>query len=375
MTRLSRRRFLGALGTAAATAFAGAGLPRPSQAGENPAPPAPPSTAPVPAPAGARPRLLDFHVHLFGIGDGGTGCRFSEMQRRHVNYFYLTRLLGLVENGHIDQDYVDRLAAAVRGSSLDRVLLQSWDCRYDDQGRPDWERTTSLYVPTDYLFRVVAAHPDLFLPCASINPRRRDWRDELDRCADHGVRLVKVHPPTMDVDPRDVRYRPFYQHCADRRIILMFHTGAEHAADIVGTEVCDVARLDTALETGGTVIAAHAGMGAFFDRLDYFPALVALARRYPGLHLDTSVLASMFRWRNLPRLLDTPEIVERAIHGSDYPFPANAAVFWNRLPAATITALLEEKNLLERDYRLKRALGFPDAVFTRGAELLARHGA
>ena len=360
----SRRRFLGRLGSAPLALATG--LPRSTQA-------APADAIPTGStPAGASTLRLDFHVHLFGIGDGGTGCRFSEVQRRHVNYFYLTKLLGLSQNGRIDQDYVATLAQTVRKSSIQKVLLQAWDCRYDEAGQPDWVRTTSLYVPNEYLFRVVREHPDVFLPCASINPKRRDWKDEVDRCADLGARMVKVHPPTMDVDPREPRFRPFYRHCAARRMILMFHTGAEHAADIVNTEICDVARLEPALEEGCTVVAAHAGMGAFFDRVDYFPALVQLARRHPRLYFDNSVLAAMFRWRNLPRILETPEIIGRAIHGSDYPFPANAAVFWSRLPPATVASLLEERNLIERDYQLKRALGFPDAVFTRGAELVSR---
>lgn len=334
-----------------------------------------PAEVPTPAPAhpapGQTPLRLDFHVHLFGVGDGGTGCRLSDSQRRHVNYFYLTKLLSLAENGRMDQDYVALLAQSVRTSSIQRVLLQAWDSRYDETGLPDWTRTTSLYIPNEYMFRVVREHPDVFLPCASINPKRRDWKEEVDRCAEKGARLVKVHPPTMDVDPREPRFRPFYRHCAERGMTLMFHTGAEHAADIVNTEVCDVARLEPALEEGGAVIAAHAGMGNFFDRVDYFPALVELARRHPRLYFDNSVLATMFRWRNLPRILDTPEIIGRAIHGSDFPFPANAAVFWSRLPPATVTSLLEERNLIERDYQLKRALGFPEAVFTRGAELLS----
>lgn len=361
----SRRRFLRWLGRAALAGATASAASSPTRAAS--------ATAPLPAENPVEPQRLDFHVHLFGIGDGGSGCRFSATQRRHVNFFYLTRLLGLSENGRMDQDYVAILAKAVRDSTIDRVLLQAWDCRYDDAGAPDWERTTSLYVPNEYLFRIVREHPDVFLPCASINPKRRDWRDEVDRCADAGARLVKVHPPTMDVDPREERFRPFYRHCAGRRMIVMFHTGAEHAADIVNTEVCDVARLEPALEEGCTVVAAHAGMGAFFDRVDYFPALVELARRHPRLYFDNSVLASMFRWRNLPRILDTPEIIDRAIHGSDFPFPANAAVFWNRLSPDRVGSLLAEKNLIERDYRLKRALGFPEAVFTRGARLLAQH--
>lgn len=360
MISQSRRQFLSVLGPA--TVALGMASPHLALSAD-----APPS---APSPEGKAPLRLDFHVHLFGVGDGGTGCRLSEPQRRHVNYFYLTKLLGLANNGRMDQDYVSLLAQSVRTSSIQRVLLQAWDSRYDEAGLPDWTRTTSLYIPNEYMFRVVGEHPDVFLPCASINPKRRDWKEEVDRCAEKGARLVKVHPPTMDVDPREARFRPFYRHCSARGMTLMFHTGAEHAADIVNTEVCDVARLEPALEEGCTVIAAHAGMGNFFDRVDYFPALVELARRHPRLYFDNSVLATMFRWRNLPRILDTPEIIGRAIHGSDFPFPANAAVFWSRLPPATVTSLLEERNLIERDYQLKRALGFPEAVFTRGADLL-----
>jgi hypothetical protein len=45
-------------------------------------------------------------------------------------------------------------------------------------------------------------------------------------------------------------------------------------------------------------------------------------------------------------------------------------VFWNRLHPSTLASLVQEENLLERDYRIKVALGFPDHVFERGAKLL-----
>jgi len=46
------------------------------------------------------------------------------------------------------------------------------------------------------------------------------------------------------------------------------------------------------------------------------------------------------------------------------------ALAWSQLPPATVAALLEQENLIERDYQLKRALGFPEEVFTRGGALL-----
>jgi predicted TIM-barrel fold metal-dependent hydrolase len=351
--RLTRRQFIHALGGATLAAVAAGGLP---QVGK-------PSRAPT------RP-LVDFHVHLFGIGDGRTGCWLSDKQKEHWNYRYLMRLLDLKENGRMDQDYVDVLVAQLKASSIQKAVLQAWDCRYDQEGAPDLAHTTSVFVPNDYLFQVVNRYPDLFIACASINPRRKDALQELDKCAQQGARMVKLHPPTMDVDPADPDFREFYRSCARSKIILMVHTGAEHAADIVGLDNCDPAKLRLALDEGCTVIAAHAGMGAFFDREDFFPSVHELVHDYPDFYFDTAVLASMFRWRNLPRILEEPELLSRAIHGSDFPFPSNALSFWNQIAPTELAALVSESNLLERDLRLKRALGVPPDVFERGASLL-----
>ena len=82
-------------------------------------------------------------------------------------------------------------------------------------------------------------------------------------------------------------------------------------------------------------------------------------------------MASLARWRTLPRLLGTPEVLARAVHASDFPFPSNALVHWNRLPPEVLLSLVSERNLLERDYRLKQAIGLPSEVFERGARLLS----
>ena len=314
--------------------------------------------------------VVDFHTHLFGVGDGHTGCAISPVQKRRWNYRMLLKLLDL-EEGRMDEGYAQRLLEHLRGSSIAKIVLQAWDGRVDEEGRLDLDRTTSLYVPNDYLFRIVRRMPDRLVPCVSINPRRRDALDELDRCVALGARVLKIHPPTMDVDPGDRRLMPFFRNCARYRMIVMVHTGTEHSAEIVGQEVCQPDRLVPALEAGCTVVASHAGMGAFFDREDYYPQFASLVRRYENLWCDTAILGSMFRWRCLPRMLRDEEVMARALHGSDYPFPSNALVFWNRLPPAMTLSLVTETNLLERDYRLKRALGVPPDVFTRGAALLA----
>lgn len=314
--------------------------------------------------------VIDFHVHLFGAGDGGTGCFLSPKQKRHITYPFFLRLLGLSENGRLDEDYLQRIVAQLRDSSVNRAVLVAQDSRYDDAGKRDLEQT-SFFVPNEYLFHVVSRFPELFIPCISINPARRDAVDELEKWTEQGARILKIHPPIQYVDPGESRFRPFYRKCSDKSIIVMVHTGTEHSAEIVGHEYSQPQRLVVALEEGCTVVAAHSGMSAFFDREDFFPQLLPLIRRFPNLYCDTAVLADKFRWRNLPRIIDTPEVLQRTIYGSDTPFPSNALVFWNRLRPPKLLSLVSEANLFERDFRLKQALGLPTEVFERGAKVLS----
>lgn len=323
----------------------------------------------------AQPRgpMVDFHVHLMGVGNGGTGCFLSPAQREHMNYRFLLTLLGLSENGRMDQDYVEVLVHQLRASSIAQAVLVGQDKRYDSNGHPD-DEATAFYVPNDYVFQIVRQYPELFVPCVSINPKRRDAMDELEKCAADGARVLKIHPPIQDVDPADERFRPFYRRVAELEIVLMIHTGAEHSAVVVDDALSDPARLAPALEEGCTLVAAHSGMNAFFDDTssfqNFFPNLIALAERFPNLYCDTAVLASMFRWRNIPQLLDNEVLSERLVHASDFPFPSNALVFWHRLSPAQTLRLCSETNLFERDYRIKQGLGVSLAAFERGAQVL-----
>jgi len=155
----------------------------------------------------------------------------------------------------------------------------------------------------------------------------------------------------------------------------MVHTGMEHSSEVVGHEVSNPARLRPALEEGCTVVASHAGSGAYFDdKAEYchfLPNLLDLIRGFSNLYCDTAVLTAMFRWRNLPDLLAEETVLDRIVYASDWPFPANALVFWNRLPPRLLLGLCSETNLFERNYQLQRALGLPAASFKRGAQLLA----
>ena len=327
-------------------------------------------------------RVVDGHAHLFG-DDGWPPvhkqtCGLSPAQKGNPTYQLLRSLLGLPPAGDLNELYVDALVKQAREAREAvgnfRVVLLAQDCRYTAEGRPDWVQS-SVYVPNEHLFRVVARHPDLFIPCASINPQRADWEAELDYCLAQGARVLKIHPPTQAVNPGDPRFRAFYRKCAASGMRIMVHTGAEHSAPIASKTLGDPRFLQLALEEGCVVIAAHTGTRAFFDppAEDHFSDFVALAANHPRLYADTAVLGSQFRWRCLPEILQTPAVLPRMVHASDWPFPSNAQAFWHRLDPLTLVRLIAEKNLFLRDLRLKQALGLPPESFSRMGDLLTMH--
>lgn len=307
--------------------------------------------------------LVDAHVHLLGVGDAGSGCVVSPRMRDGLLFRFIRWRLGIRADA-IDEGYVDLLVRTVRASRFGRVVLFAQDGCYDEEGRLDLGRT-HLYIPNDYVLSTAARWPQHFWACASINPLRRDALEELDRVADGGAKMVKVHPPIQGVDPGLERFRPFYRRVAARGLVLVVHTGHEHSAPIYGQKLGDPARLATALEEGGTVVAAHAGTAHWWDAEDYSGGFRSMLERWPNLYGDTAILGNIFRLGALKRLAADPQVRSRLIHGSDFPLLPS-----NLVPRRPF--LIWENNLLERDARIKEAYGIFEESARRAGAMLER---
>lgn len=312
------------------------------------------------------PPTLDIHVHLFGVGDGGTGCRIAKSLTEGLQFRYLLSLLRLqVPNKSIDERYEEVLVEQVKDSGLSKVALLGQDAVYDGNGRPDWDRT-SFYVPNDHVFAVVARHCESMIACPSINPARADALNELARCHAKGARLLKIHPPTQGVNIADRKHAQFFRCCCELNMVVLVHTGHEHSAPVIDKHLAAPSRLELALDQGCTVVACHAGTGWITDTPDQLPEFVSLLKRYPKLWGDTSVLGTVGRVRDFGRLLEDEELVRsRLLHGSDFPFPASPAAFAGRLGVETARQLEQETNLLKKDFALKEALGIGRASAQR----------
>jgi predicted TIM-barrel fold metal-dependent hydrolase len=328
----------------------------------------------VPATNAAAP-LLDIHVHLFGVGEGGTGCRMARSITGGLQFQFLVWALGLREEAGrtLDASYERVLARQLDESGLDAAAIVGQDAVYDRRGQPDWDRT-SFFVPNDYVFAVAARHAAKMIPCPSINPDRADALEELGRCHERGARLFKIHPPTQGVDVSDRRHARFFRRCAELDMVVLVHTGHEHSAPVIDRRLAAPSRLELALDQGCTVVACHAGTGWTTDNPDQLPEFVALLRRYPRLWGDTAVLGTAGRVRDFTRLLEEPFVRDRLLHGSDFPFPPAPRAFAARIGDEAAERIERERNWLKKDLDLKQALGVGVAS-ARRAYRVARGGA
>jgi predicted TIM-barrel fold metal-dependent hydrolase len=327
-------------------------------------------------------KLLDYHTHLLGMDEGGSGCYVNESALtwkhplRRAKFLVYRSAAKITDESRAETEYLERLIALAR-PQRGRFVVLAFDEYRGTDGRPDRART-EFHVPNDYAMAVAASHPDLFVPACSVHPYRSDALVELERCAARGVRIIKWLPNAMGIDPADARVAPFFEHMRALDMVLMSHAGDEAAVDADGDQYLgNPLRLRAALAAGVRVIATHfAGLGEAED-LDSperprVPAWRLLLRmiedpRWNGLlFADISAVTQFNRTPEpLVTLLTRSDVHSRLVNGSDYPLPAiNVLVRTSTLEAMGLISPAERRalneiydfNPLVFDYVLKRTV-------------------
>lgn len=325
------------------------------------------------SPPATRPPVIDMHAHVVGNGSGGTGCWVRTPAWRWPLQAYMARHIGLpvsALSGDLDRLFAERLVELVRDSSLDAAVILAQEQVYDEQGKL-MEGVGTAYVPNDYVFKLARENPDIFLPAASIHPARPDALEELDRCLAAGAVMLKILPNCHNIDCNLPQYRRFWERMAEAGLPLLAHTGGEHTLQVVRPDLATPRMLKLPLECGVNVIAAHcATKSGLFDP-QYFGELRMMLKEHPNLYADISAFNVPIRGKVIPQCLQ-PGIVERLVHGSDFPVPVKGVWAWmqGQIDWPTYRKWENHPNVLERDYQLKRAMGFPAETFTRVNKLL-----
>ena len=315
-------------------------------------------------------RVLDAHVHLVGVGAGGTGCEVGPRLQSWAHPFerlkfslYL-RASGVDDLESADQQYLSRLDALLEAAPKHgRCLLFAFDHAHDDAGQV-LRASSEFFTPNDYVLSVAAERPDRFVACASIHPYRADAVDELERVVARGAHAIKWLPNAMNIDPSSARCDAFYDALARLQVPLISHAGEEkavHAED--AQRLGNPLHLRRALERGVTVVVAHcaslgmnpdldAGPGApWVDNFALWLRLMDDPRWAGRLFGDVSAVIQANRAATaLKTLLERRELQARLINGSDYPLPGiNALVRTSRLVELGFLSEAERSVLNEID--------------------------
>jgi uncharacterized protein len=344
-------------------------------------------------------RALDCHVHIVGLGVGGTGCYVNERMQSYAHplarlrFEIYRRAAGIEELDRADEEYAARLSQLARqqlrpGGAAPgktavqpflRLLTLAFDRAHREDGSAD-EEATEFYVPNDYVLELAARNPDVFVPAGSIHPYRPDAVAELSRIADRGIRAIKWLPSAMRIDPASPRCDAFFTELAARKIPLLTHAGEEKAVEADDAQkLSNPLRLRRALDAGVKVIVAHCASSGTDEDLDapgapqvssleLFLRLMDDAKYADRLYGDVSALAQYNRCERLAEILARTDLHARFLNGSDYPLPAiNALIRTGKL--ADLGLITEgERELLNEidrhnpllfDFVLKRTVKAP----------------
>ena len=122
------------------------------------------------------------------------------------------------------------------------------------------------------------------------------------------------------------------------------------------------------------MIAAHIATTGKNAGEDNYDRLIPLFSQYSNLYTDISSLTQINKLGYLSRALKDGQFTDRMVYGSDWPLQFSPLVPpWYHIGRASIADLWRAstpKNKWDKDVRLKKAIGVPDSVFHRTAEIL-----
>ncbi len=313
-------------------------------------------------------KTIDIHTHLMS-----REVSFDRLFDR-ITIRFFAKGLG-VDAEKLKKDpygtYVEATAESVRASRhIDKACLFGVDYRFNEKGEvTDQDRT--VCASNEDVLEVAGRYPEQFIPFFSVNPRRPDALDRIDRYLEQGFKGAKFLQNYWALDCKDERLLPYYEKLAQHGIPLIIHVGSEYSIDSDARyERTDM--LELPLAAGVKVIAAHMGLGRinykwrfwrnlsknpqYFDE-DYY-LMLEMLQRHDNLYADISAILAPLRARALRHLSQQTAVHHKILFGTDYPVPFT--IGWNSydLDADSRKRIGEESNPFDR-YTLAMLEYFP----------------
>ncbi|MCZ6803436.1 MAG: amidohydrolase family protein [Proteobacteria bacterium] len=316
--------------------------------------------------------ITDWHVHVAGLGHGDSGNYVNEAMRNNYRFKFFLKWMNVTEEELEtlgDQIVVKRLNEKIEQSKyIDKAIILALDGVIDKETNQLDKAKTQFYVDNDFVAGEVAKYPKLLFG-ASINPSRENSIELLEKVHRQGAVLIKWIPSIMHFDPADKKFEPFYRKMAELNIPLLTHTGMEKSFPNTNDALADPRRLELALKSGVTVIAAHIATTGESEGQDDFERIMPMFDEFPNLYTEISSLTQINKLGYLAKALKQPGLKDRMLYGTDWPLQSFPLVSpWHHIRHIGIKnawRLGKIKNKWDRDIELKRGYGVPPAVFSR----------
>jgi uncharacterized protein len=316
--------------------------------------------------------IIDWHVHVAGLGYGDTGNFVNDELRNNFRFDFFLNWLNVTEeelNEFGDQIVVKKLNSQIELSKyVDQVVILALDGVIDKESKSLDKVNTQFYVDNDFVAEQAKQYPKILFG-ASINPERENSIELLEKVHEQGAVLIKWIPSIMHFDPADEKFEPFYRKMAELNIPLLSHTGMERSFPNTNDALADPRRLELALRSGVTVIAAHIATTGESEGQDNFERIMPMFEQYPNLYTEISSLTQVNKLGYLAEALNKPGLKERMLYGTDWPLQSFPLVSpWyhiNHIGFKNAWQLGDIENKWDRDIKLKQAFGVPNTVFTR----------
>ncbi len=288
-------------------------------------------------------RVLDVHVHVLGTGSGNTGCfvgpRMSSLSSpiEYLKFSLYEQASGVTDTDKCDVQYIQRLIGLMQSQSPHgRALLFAFDKFHDDAGYPVKE-DTEFFTPNEYVLKLAAEYPEIFVACASVHPYRPDAVQALTAAVNAGAVAVKWLPNAMNIDPSSSKCDAFYAAMKDLKVPLITHAGEEKAVHAEERQrLGNPLHLRRPLEHGVKVVIAHCaslgqnpdldapeGNRPWVDNFDLFERLMAEPKWEGLLFGEISAMTIVNRiGKPIDHVLRDSRLQARLMNGSDYPLPA-----------------------------------------------------
>ncbi len=154
------------------------------------------------------------------------------------------------------------------------------------------------------------------IPFGSIHPDFDDWKNELDRLQQAGIRGIKFHPDYQQFYVDDPKMFPVYEKAAQLGLIMVFHAGVD--LGLPAPYHCPPQRMRKVVRSfpDAKLVAAHMGGYQYWDEVERF--LVG-----ETLYLDTSFSLHGMSREQFLRIL-SGHGADRLLFASDSPWASQS---------------------------------------------------